>query len=346
MGLAYSDIADAVNLTQETYIKRGSWLDLTSDLQDHVAVRELWEKRASAFADGDDWRFTIQFDHNHSYKAVEMYETDSSVMVDTTTEGYMGPRHVNAHYIYDQRHPAFQRGAAKIVDFVKVKYTEMMVSFWEGLEADLWTCPDAANTKSIHGIPYWIVKCAAGEEGFYGDDPTGYEAIGRAHVLSTAQARWRNYAADYAAVSKEDLVRKMRVGSRKIKFRSPISHAEPDLGAMRNGIYCNCDTITLIEEELEKQNMDLGNDIASKDGRALFKGSPFIYVPYLDADTSDPVYMIDWKWMGLGTLPGWEKNITKPYMVPGMHLVERVDLDASMELCCTNLRRQAVFAKI
>lgn len=345
-GLHYADIADAVTSTQEVYIKRGSWLDLTSDLQDHVAVRELFESNAVAFEGGDDWRFTVQMDHNHSYKGVKMYETDSSIMVDTLTEGYVQPRHVNAHYIYDVRHPAFQRGAAKIVDFVKTKYTEMMVSFWEGLEVDLWTCPDVTDDTSIHGIPYWIVKCAAGEEGFYGDDPSGYGAIGRAHILSSTYERWRNYAADYTEISKEDLVRKMRVGSRKINFRSPVSHAQPEVGSMKNGIYLNCDTLTIIEEMLEDQNMNLGNDVASKDGRAVFKSTPFVYVPYLDNDTSDPVYMIDWKWLRLGKLPGWEKNLTAPYMVPNKHTVQRVDLDATMELVCTNLRRQAVFAKI
>jgi len=33
-------------------------------------------------------------------------------------------------------------------------------------------------------------------------------------------------------------------------------------------------------------------------------------------------------------------------MVPGKSKVRRVDLDASLELICTNLRRQAVFAKV
>jgi len=345
-GLNYSEIDDAVLAVQDVYINRGSFLDLTSDLTDHVAVRELWGKRKKAFEGGNSWKFTVQMDHNHSFKAVGMYETDSSTMVDTLTEGYMEPRHLNAHYIYDQKHPAFQGGRAKVVDYVQVKLAEMKISWWEGLEAACWTSPSASDTKSIHGLPYWIVKGSNGEEGFYGDDPSGYSAIGRAHILSSAYPRWRNYFADYASISKEDLVRKMRTGSYSINFRSPLSHAQPDLGKMGNGIYCNKDTMVLIEEELEKQNMNLGSDLDSMGGRARFKGSPLIYVPYLNDDSSDPIYMIDWQWMAFGTLPGLAEQMTAPYMVPGKHTVRRVDLDASLELVCTNLRRQAVFAKV
>ncbi len=98
-----------------------------------------------------------------------------------------------------------------------------------------------------------------------------------------------------------------------------------------------------MEEVLEDQNMNLGNDMASKDGRTQFKGTSVTYAPYLDDDSEDPVYMLDWKWMGLGVLSGWENQLSKPYRVPGMHLVERVDLDCSLNMVCTNLRRQAVF---
>jgi hypothetical protein len=137
----------------------------------------------------------------------------------------------------------------------------------------------------------------------------------------------------------------MRRAHRKSQFRSPVSHAQPELGSMKNGIYTNDDVIGLMEELLEDQNMNLGNDLASKDGRTLFKGTPVTYAPKLDDDTQDPVYMLDWKWLAVGVLAGWENQLTKPYMVPDKHLVRRVDLDCTMQMICTNLRRQAVINK-
>lgn len=344
MGLQFSDIDDAVLLTQNNLIKRGAFLDLQTDLTDHVAVREIWKSRQKKFAGGLNWEFEAQVDHNHSARAVEMYETDGSSVSDTMIKGTVEPRHINAHYIYDQREPAFQRGGVSIVDLVQTRYTAMMVSLFEYLESILWSKPaNSADTKTPYGVGYWVSKAAT--EGFYGlGDPANFP-LGRANILTSAQPRWANYSGTYATVSPEDLIRKLRKMHRKIQFRSVVSHAQPELGAMKNGIYCGDNIIGLCEELLEAQNMNLGQDLDSQGGRAVFKGSPLIYVPQLDADTDDPIYLLDWKWLACGVLEGWENQLTAPYMVPGKHLVRRVDLDATLQLVCTNLRRQGVLYK-
>jgi hypothetical protein len=257
--------------------------------------------------------------------------------------GKVSARHINSHYLYDQREPSFQRGGTAIVDLVKTKYTAMMVSFYETLEELLWSKPtDSSNVKDPFGIAYWVVKNAT--EGFNGGNPTGF-TDGRAGISTADYPRWANWTAQYAAISKEDLIRKMRRAHRKSKFRSPVSHATPDLGAMKNGIYANDTVIGLMEEILEAQNQNLGNDLASKDGRTMFKSTPLTYAPKLDDDSSDPIYMLDWKTLAVGIMAGWENNMTAPYMVPGKHLVRRVDLDASMNMVCTDLRRQTVISK-
>lgn len=343
MGLAYSEIDDAVLLTQNKLVKRGAFVDMQTDLTDHIAVREMWKGKSKQFSGGAEWEFEIQMDHNHSARTVGLYETDGSSENDTMKDGKVDVRHVNAHYIYDQRLPAFQRGGTQIVNLIKTKYTGMMVSFYELLEELLWSKPtDSSDDKSPFGIAYWIVKNAT--EGFYGADPTGF-SDGRAGISTTDYARWANWTANYASITKEDLVRKMRRAHRKTQFRSPVSHATPDLGAMKNGIYTNDTVIGLLEELLETQNMNLGNDIASKDGRTVFKSTPITYAPKLDDDSTDPVYMLDWKWLAVGVLAGWENNLSAPYMVPGKHLVRRVDLDASLNMICTDLRHQAVLSK-
>jgi len=342
MGLNFKDIDDAVLLTQNSLIERGAFLDLQTDLSDHIAVREMWEARQKKFEGGLDWTFNAQVDHNHSARAVGLYENDGSANTDTMIEGKVGIRHVNAHYIYDQREPAFQRGGTAIVDLVKTRYTGMMVSFYELLEEFLWSKPaDSSDTKTPHGILMYLVKNAT--EGFNGGNPVGFTS-GAAEIDSTAQARWRNWTGKYTTINKEDLLRMMRRGSRKTNFRSPISHAVPDLGSMKNGIYTNDAVIGLMEETLESNNMNLGNDLIKSD-TVMFKGTPVQYAPKLDDDSTNPIYMIDWKWMAVGVMPGWENNLSAPYMVPGKHLVRRVDLDASLNLVCTNRRRQAVFYK-
>ena len=342
-GLAYSEIDDAVLLTQNLLIKQGAFLDLQTDLTDHVAVREMWEQRQKQFAGGENWEFEAQMDHNPPARTVGLFETDSSSMTDPMVKGEVPVRHVNANYIYDQREKAFQRGGVEIVNLIKTRYVGMRVSMWELLETILWSKPtDSDDVKTPYGIAYWITKSTT--EGFYGVNPSGFSA-GRAGINTTNYPRWANWTDQYAVVSKEDLVRKMRLAHRKSQFRSPVSHTQPVLGGVKNGIYVNSDVIGIMEELLESQNMNLGNDLASKDGRTTFKSTPITYAPKLDADSSDPVYMIDWKWFAIGVMPGWENNLQPPYRVAGKHLVRRVDLDVSLNAVCTDLRRQAVISK-
>jgi len=342
MTLQYSDIDDAVLLTQENLVKKGAFLDLQTDLSDHVAVREMWKERQHKFEGGHPWEFQAQTDHNHSARTVGLFETDGSALTDTMVQGEVDVRHVNAHYIYDQREKAFQRGGKAIVDLIQTRYTGMMISFYELLEEILWGKPaTSADKKTPYGIEYWITKTLVGTEGFGGLNPVGF-ADGKANISSTDYPRWANWTANYVAVTKEDLVRKMRKAHRNIQFRSPVSHAQPVVGSMKNGIYSNDSVIGLLEEILEDQNMNLGNDLDSKGGKTLFKSTPVTYAPYLDNDADNPVYMLDWKWLAVGVLAGWENQLGKPYMPKDKHLVRRVDLDASLQMICTNLRKQAV----
>lgn len=343
MGIQLSQIDDLVLETQELMVKRGAFVNMQTDLQDHVAVREMWKGRKKTFSGGENWRFDVQMDHNHSARTVGLFETDGSALTDAMVKGEVPVRHVNAHYLYDLHEPDFQKNGTKVVDLIETRYSGMLVSLFELLETLMWGKPvDSTDDKSPFGIAYWVTR--SNTEGFNGGNPSGFSG-GKAGISQSAYSRWANWTAQYAAVTKTDLLRKMRTAHRRCMFRSPLSHAEPSLGSMANGIYTNDTVIGLLEEVVEDQNMNLGNDLDSKGGRVTFKGTPLTYVPFLNSDTADPVYMLDWKWLSVGVMDGWENNLSKPYMVPNKHLVRRVDLDASMNMICTDLRRQSVINK-
>lgn len=349
--LTPDEITDLVKLTQVNLIKRGAFLNLMTDLTDYVAVRELWKKHQKVFAGGLDWEFDAVTDHNHSARFVGLYENDGATLNDATTKGKVGPRFVDANYVFDVREKIFQRPAIEIVNYVRTKYLRMLTSFYELMEPALWGKPeDATDKKTPYGIAYWVTKQSNADAqtnangGFDGKNPTGFSE-GRAGISSSAYPRWANWACQYAEVSKADLVRKMRRAVRKTAFRSPISHAEPTVGGTGNGIYAGDNVIHVFEEILEAQNMNLGNDLASKDGKTMFKGHPIVYAPYLDDDSTDPIYMLDWKSLALGVMEGWQQHVSAPTVVAGKHNVRAVFLDAGVNMICTNLRKQAVFHK-
>ena len=342
MSLRPEQIDDLVNTTQQHLIKRGAKINYTTDLVDFVALREIFDKHKQVFNGGLDWRFDIMTDHNHSARMTGLFENDGATIVDSMVHGQVGPRFIDAHYVYDVREPEFQRGGLEIVNLIKTRYEAMKLSYLELLERALWAAPaDATDTRTIYGIPFWITKSTT--MGFNGVDPAGF-ATGRAGISSNTVSRWKNWTAGYDNVSKEDLIRTMRKAVRATNFRSPLSMNEPTFKS-GNGIYTTDSVIGTMEEILEAQNMNLGNDLASKDNKTMFKSTPVTYVPLLDVDATNPIYLIDWKYMGLGMMAGWSERVTKPQQVPNKHTVRAVYLDSGVNMVCTDLRRQAVIVK-
>jgi len=342
MSLEFTQIDDAVQLTQEALIAEDAFVNMQTDLTRFVALREIWTKKKKTFRGGHPLRFDIQMDHNHSARAVGLFETDGGSINDTMVKGESPIRFVNAHYEYDQREPEFQAGAHAIVDLVKTRYSAMQMSFFKYLEEVFWSKPaDSSDVKTPYGIPYYVVKNST--EGFHGGNPAGF-AAGCAGINSTTYPRWNNYTGSYVAITTDDLVNKMKRASLSIDFQSPLSHKEPTLSNMGNGIYVNMETIITLEKILAANNMSLGNDLASKDGKTMFKGTSITYVPQLNNDTTNPVYMLDWMWMYAVALAGWQNKLTKPYQVADKHTVRRVDRDVSLNMVCTDRRRQAVLS--
>ena len=349
--LTPEQIDDLVATTMEHMIAKGKFTNLLSDLNDYVAVRELMNRHKTVFQGGMDWTFNLAIaadnKGNDTAKATKLFDTDSSNRIDVIKKGKVSPRYITANYVYDVRESALNSGdMVQRINFVKEKMNLMYQSFYDLMENFFWGAPKDSGEAEVnpYGIKYWILPAAASTE--YGSFEAVNPAVGgaRAGIDSTANERWANWSAQYAAVSKDDLVKKMRYAARKTQFRSPLNIGEVKLGTGR-GIYVGIDALTELEDLLEKQNMNLGNDLAAKDGKTLFKGNPVHHVPFLDSDATDPIYMLDWSTISLGILSGWDKKVSKPTPVADMHNVRQVFLDTTANFVCTNLRNQAVLTK-
>lgn len=355
------EIVDLVHATQEKLIKRGALTNLMTDTTKFVGYTELLKRKQVKFQGGIDWRFDVIMDHNHTARHVGLYETDTANHVDALVKGVVSPRFTDASYVFDVHEPELQSGSAeRIVEFVREKYMQAQQSAVELCETDIWGTPEYADDKKTpYGIKFWITRQSNADAqtnalgGFDGKDPSlktsasvsTPKTVARAGISSATYSRWANWAAQYAAVTKADLVAKMRKAARKIKFVSPIQMVPAPTLSSGTGIYCGDNTLTALEDILEAQNMNLGNDLASKDGKCVFKGAPIIYVPALDDDAGEPIYMLDWSTMGFGVTAGWFEKTSSPIIVPNMHNVRQVFLDSGWNMVATNLRNQAVISK-
>jgi hypothetical protein len=342
------EIDDFVASTIELMLEKGKFTNLLSDRNDYPAVRELMA-RHKKLLQGEEWTFNVAIaennDGNGTAKFTKLFDTDASNRVDVMRKGKSSPRFATANFTYDLREKALNSGSmVQRIDFIKEQMELMYQSYYELMEASFWGKPaDATDDVTPEGLPFWLIPATKSGNG-------SFEAVNpgagwfRASIDSTTYKRWANWSAQYAEVTGADLIKKMRYAARKTLFKSPLKIGEPTLGKGR-AVYANTDTVIAMEEILESQNMNLGNDLASKDGKTLFKGNPVYNVTSLDGDAKAPVYMLDWATLGLGVLSGWDKKVSAPQPVANQHNVRAVFLDASYNFICTNLRNQAVISK-
>ena len=173
----------------------------------------------------------------------------------------------------------------------------------------------------------------------------GLNSSGGAAGIKVADVeRWKNWSATYTNVTKTDLVRKWRKAATFTKFMQAVP--SPSYGSGDNyGYYTNYNVIGPLEEALEAQNDNLGNNIASKDGMLTFRRVPVTWVPHLEGDSNDPVFGINWSLFKTGVLRGEFLNETRLPIAPNQHTVSQTHVDLTSNWVCYDRRRQFIISK-
>jgi hypothetical protein len=333
--LQADDIADLIKLTQRE-LGRNKWTDISYDLQEHIALPKLLKKERVGFGSGTGFQFNVNVSTSGAARMTGLHETDEVSISDTIVQGYVPWRHLTTNYAFDEREIKMNRAPARIVELVKVRRANAMIDLAALLETQFWSKPaDSSDNENLYGVPYWIVKSAT--EGFNGTDPSGFTA-GAAGIASATYANWANWTGDYTAVTQDDLITKLRKASTYTKFMSPTPTPSYNSGD-RYGYYTNYATLAPMERLLMAQNENLGNDLASKDGQVVFRRNPVSAVFKLDADTTNPVYGINWGEFGFVFLEGEYMNEVGPTVAAKQHKTQVVHIDTSMNIVCRNRRR-------
>ena len=235
-------------------------------------------------------------------------------------------------------------GAAQIVELVRIRRNDAMIDLAKHMEQRFWSKPaDNTDTKRIFGVPYWIsYGSTASSEGFEGGNPNGFSG-GAAGLPVATVPNWQNYSANYTSITKEDLIRKWRKAATFTNFKPPVP-GNPYVTGDRYGYYTSYAVIGPLEEQLEAQNDNLGNDIASKDGKLLFRQVPVNWVPQLEGRTGAPIYGINWASLRVGFLSGEYMREEGPRAASNQHTVFQTHVDTTMNLYCNDRRRNFVLA--
>ena len=347
--LTPADIGDLLRSTLKEY-GRMKFTELATDLQQFIALNEMLKTNKETLDSGTSISWRLMLDHNNSARSVGLGATDIVDMPDLMGEAEVPWRFMTGNWAIEHHVVDMNRSPARLVDIVKEQRLGCLVSMAMYFEDKIWRAPAATNLLDPYGIPYYVVKSnvpatKANNDGFNGLAPADHTLV--AGLNPVTNPRWRNYATQYSAVSKDDLIRKLRRATVKTDWKPPI----PELGGQgfntgnKYGLYTNYSVIGTMEEILESQNDNLGNDIAPMDGRVLFRKSPLIYVPKLEDDTTDPVYGVNWGEFKTSVLRGWWMRETVIDIQPGQHTVSATHIDCQFNWLTRNRRRHFVIAK-
>jgi len=318
-----------------------------SDYQNTIALKRVFKKGKTTFDAGPEIAFNIITDHNDSARFVGLGESDVVDIPNIMTTGKIPWRHITWNWAIERREVAMNRSPRKIVDLAKTRRLAAFGSAIIKFEQRLWRVPASTDTVNPYGIPYYVVKSntaatSANNDGFNGTVPSGYTTV--ANISPTTYPRYANYATQYTAVTKDDFVRKARRMAVYTDFM-PLIEGMPTYDVGGDYMYCtNYALLGTLEELSESQNDNLGPDVASMDGKTMFRRSPVVFVKELDLDTTNPFYSLYWGEMRCcGLRDEWMKETSLP-QAPGQHTISATFTDCSWNLLCRNRRRQGVIA--
>lgn len=338
-------VAEILDLVNSTLNDLGPprFEQIAQRLTDYEIMGRLLKKDRILVKSGKGIERRIMLDHSGAARHTEMYGTDQTNITDVLKLLNVPWRFAETHWLIERRENLMNLPPSELVDLLELRRVDSMISLTEELETKGWKAPtDSSDGLSPWGIAYWVVKNTS--EGFNGSNPSGFSDTGG--IDASVETRWKNWTAQYAAVSTSDLVRRMRRAGLRTDFKSPI-----DIPDLRTGkgerfrIYMNTETILIFEEVAVAQNNQLGADVASMDGRTVFKKNPIIKVAELDADATDPVYMIDTNTLYIVALKGDVLNDSGMKPLANSHNTLASFIDLTYNFVCIDRRRNAVISK-
>lgn len=334
-------LTDIVNIIQTTRTDpaKGRFTDLAADLQKYVAMSRLLKNEKETVTSGTKLEFRIRYQTSGATRATTPRAQDSVATTDTLTSGEVPWRLVDTYFAIERSEMLVNREPQRIVNFVNEKRSDMKLDAAKKFEQFTWSKPaDSSDEETPYGIPLWVVKNDT--EGFTGGNPSGFTS-GAGGIDSSTYPQWKNYSAKYTDISEDDLMSKWRRAIRHCEFVSPVQ-TEGNQGPDSWGFY-TCDNVYgQLERFARLQNDNLGSDMYMYKGAITMARRPVTWVPYLDSDTSDPIYGINWKWMKFKALEGAYLYEHEPIVAPGKHRIVVTFVDTMYNLICENRREQFV----
>jgi hypothetical protein len=344
MGIQAEKLADINTLVKDAESPNTLTL-LTTALQDYPAMNRMFKKNAIEERGGSQLTFNAMVASNASAQTTSLFAELDLAQADLFKTGKVPWRHITNYYLLDEREPELNSGEDDLYDIIKGRRIDCLVDLAAKFEGWFWEAPtgsEADDDAPPYGVKYWAPRVNTNTDGaFQGGDPSGF-AAGCAGLPAATYPRYQNWSVGYSTVSEDDFLDRLDTATYQTDFKNPV--AIPGSDRSKYGLYTNNRVYKALQKIARSRNDNLGYDFATR--APLHGGTMIERVPYLDSDTEDPFYGIDWSVFKPTFLRGeWMKETTQIH--PGkQHRVVAHFFDCSLNNQCKNRRKLFVLYKV
>lgn len=340
MAVLSTGIGDLVT-TALNNVEKLRFTDISQPLQKLLALNVMTKKNKVIFDSGVDFRFDLMTDYNHGAKSQGLYYQIKVGVPDVMQQAIIPWRHVGWNWAIERREIAMNRSPVKIVDIALTRRLASFVGAAVYLEGVLWGQPAVTDTVTPYGIPSWIVKNAT--TGFNGGVPSGWTSIG--NINPTLYPNFQNWTFQYIYPTVDDLMQKWYQAAEFTEFETAVPNMPTFDSGDEYAFYTNWAVLGPVRQILRVSNDDLGSDLENYGGsRTLFMQKELIRVPQLEADTTGPIYGINWGVFKFAGLRGEWLHETPIPIMPNQPTVAARVTDLTIQPFTYDRRRHFVGA--
>lgn len=353
MGVAMEDHLDLLRTTLKDLPKNKFEVMWTYQ---RYEFNRIFNEKKLIIDGGTSVKRNVVFDHTGQARFRQMFDTDQVNVAHVHHEINVPWTQLSTQYAWDEVELLTQMNSAKgYISLIKTRVNDSLWAWADLIEERGWQTPTSATDNLYpYGIPYYLNKVdSGGTDGFvgktivYGDASTGTVCAG---IDAESEAKWRNYAGTYTTVD-NNLLKKFRTAFRLTRFFPPHFINNPGQDAETDRmVYCGGSVYDALGDLLDKRDdnhkpVDLLGGVKVRindNGVPFVNGHPVVYIPFLDADTDNPIYAVDWTKLRTVVQDGYWMKEKKAMDSPSQHTVLVVYVDGRCCILCLN-RRTAGF---
>ncbi len=283
---------------------------------------------------GKSFQFQVMVNDSGTAANVGMGYSDPVVIRDTLTSATGNWVNSKADFAIVGQEEDMNASPAKIVDVRLMREKATAISLVQLMEANWWGPPvTITDTLTPWGVNTIFPKNSS--EGFNGGAPSGFTSI---FLNPTTYPNWKNYTFQYTDPTDGDFVNKLNRAIEFTDFEPPVEGIPTLRSNTKYAYFSNYGLIGPLQNLLKASNDNLGMDITKYAGAVVINRAPLVRVPFLEADTTNPIYGLSLGDIKLFRLRNWWMRRTHVPMVPGHHTAAADYFDSTYQFVATNKR--------